>query len=378
MDPVFNEIVATTLQEIYPELLVDQYFLAAPFTARLRARCQVEFGGGAFIQSPFLFAPMVNGPYALIGGTWNTDKGQTIAATTFQPKGYVAVIPEFTSELEVINKGELAVISLLDSDTRNAINSISARLAIELAYHGQASSSTIVGNRPLSVNGWSEGMNDGDNPSFDGSVFPNYGNQPRNGFVGSALNSTPIWGGTPTGGVAPVQYDTLESMYQTASIGNLQPDLIVANKGLYGAMKMRIQTMQRISQEKDPYWGVTGFKFNDAIVMKDDYFPSLKYGKNDPRIGNYLTGTFSVPASATAASGLPAATTTVTVGEVVAMFNMDSWAWRVSNSPIYGFGLGPFYAAQNSDKVVATIRAAVNLQGIAPRLNIHGYGFSSN
>lgn len=380
-DPLFDEVQATTLQEIYPRAMVDQFFKRTPFEAHLREQCLVPFGGGAFMQNMFLFAPMTNGAYGP-GGNWNTTKHQTIAATVFNPKLYVAVIPEYQSELEVTNVGELAVVSLLDADIRNGINSICARIAIDLSLHGQASSASVVGNRPLSLNGWIECINDGITPGWDGSVFTSYGGQARNGFIGSTLNSTPVFAGNPTtGATAPVQYPFLEELYQTASFGPDQPTLGVCNKALYAYIKERIATQQRLNQERDPFWGVSGVRMNEAIILKDDYFPSLKYGVNDSRIGNSLTSTFVSPGTtanggtAAANSNLPAAATTVTVGEVFTWFNMNTWLFRVSNSKTYGFGLSPFVPAQDNEKVVATIRAAINLQGLAPRMNTAAYGF---
>ena len=73
---------------------------------------------------------------------------------------------------------------------------------------------------------------------------------------------------------------------------------------------------QRFAQERDPYWGVTGFRFNNAIFLKDDYFPSLKYGQNDPNLGNWLTSTFAYTAPATVANNFPTTNVTLTVGEV--------------------------------------------------------------
>lgn len=376
-DPLFDEISATTLQEVYPRQLVDQFFRATPWLAYLREKCLYPFGGGAFMQNMHLFAPMTNGAYAA-SGNWNTNKHQTITATVFNPKLYVAVIPEYQSELEVTQGNELTIVNLLEADTRNGINSLCVRTAIDSSNHGQSSSSQIVGNRPLSMNGWIEAVNDGITPGYEGSVFTSYGQQLRNGFIGSALNSIPNWAGDALGNPQPVQYDGLEQGYQSVSFGDQQPDLGVCNKALYAAIKMRIQPMQRLAQERDPYWGVSGMRMNEAMILKDDYFPSKKYGVNDPRIGNYLTGTFVVPAGASASSNLPGSGTTVTVGEVFCWFNMATWLFRLSNSRLYGYGLSPFVPSADNEKVVATIRAAQNLQGLAPRMNWQSYGYAAN
>src|SRR5271163_346648 len=228
-DPILDEINLTTLKEIQPRVIEDNYFLDTPFEAYLRAKSLVPFGGGAYTQTVFLYAPMIGGAYAK-GAQFNITKRQTLAGTLFDPKYYEVSVPEFKEDIQVLNKGELAVFSLIETDLRNAINTISAITAIDLSLHGQATGTGIVGNRPNNINGWIEAINDGITPGWDGSIFTAYGTQPRNGVVGSALNSVPYWGGTSTGLAAPITYGVMEELYQTASIGREEPDLIASTR----------------------------------------------------------------------------------------------------------------------------------------------------
>jgi hypothetical protein len=138
-----------------------------------------------------------------------------------------------------------------------------------------------------------------------------------------------------------------------------------------------MQTQQRFQQERDPIWGVTGFRFNNAMILKDDYFPSLKYGVNDPDLGNYLTGTFDTTGMAPSCKvGFPA-NTVCTVGEVFCWFNTKKWLFRVSNSRVYGFGFSGFVPAQDNTKVVGQIKAMVNLECTGPRYNKQLVGIGS-
>ena len=349
----------------------DQFFLDTPFQAYLREHALVPFGGGAFMSNTFLYAPMIGGAYAK-GDTWNITKRQTLAGTVFDMRFYEVAIPEYLEDLEVYNKGPLAVYSLVDLDLRNAMQTISAIIAIDLSLHGQNSSgTTIIGNRPKALNGWIEAINDGVTPGWDGSKFAAYGTQARNGAIGNVMNSVPYFAGNLDGTVAPIQYNTLLENYLDASIGKEAPNLMVGNKAVIAYVKERMQVQQRFAQEKDPIFGVTGFRFEDAMVLKDDYFPSLKYGKNDPDIGNWLSGTYTSPASTDAsayvvtASNMPASVT-INVGEVLAMYNTKKWLFRVSNSRQYGFGFSGFVPAQDNSKVVETIKAGVNLECLAP------------
>lgn len=356
-------------------MVEDQFFLDTPFQAYLREHALVPFGGGAFMQNTFLYAPMIGGAYAK-GDSFNTTKRQTLAGTVFDMRYYEVSVPEYLEDLEVINKGPLAVYSLVDIDLRNAMQTISAICAIDLALHGQPAGGAINGNRPKALNGWIEAINDGICPSWEGSVFPNYGTQARNGAIGNVMNSVPFWVGDQAGNTGLISYPIMEETYQDASIGREVPNLGVCNKAAYAYVKERIQVQQRFTQEKDPVFGVTGFRFNDAIVLKDDYFPSLRYGKNDPDIGNWLTGTFTTPNVALPASSNLPQNTLITVGEVFLWLNTRKWLFRVSNSQQYGFGFSGFIPSQDSSKVVGHVKAAVNLECLAPRLQklIYGIG----
>jgi len=371
-DPILDEINLTTLKEIYPRVIEDNFFLDTPFQAYLRARSMVPFGGGAFMQNVFLYAPLIGGSYAK-GASFNITKRQTLAGTLFDPKFYEVSVPEYKEDIQVLNKGPLAVFSLIDIDLRNALNTISAIIAVAMSLHGQGSGAGIVGNRPNDINGWIEALNDGITPGWDGSIFPNYGTQPRNGVITNKMNSVPVWVGTAAGASAPITYQILEELYQIASIGREEPDLEVCNKAVYAFIKERIQPQQRFAQERDPYFGCSGMRHNSAMILKDDYFPSLKFGQNDPDLGNWLTGTFTSPGTVGTGSNMPTSTL-LTVGEVLAMFNTRKWLFRISDDPEYGFGFSGFVPAQDNTKVVGQEKAAVNLECTGPRYNLQAFG----
>jgi len=364
-DPVLDALNITTLKEVYPVVINDQFFKGTPLQAYVKDHCMVPFGGGAFMQNTHLFAPMIGGAYA-IGQTWNTTKRETLTATLFDPKYYEVAVPEYKEILQVLNKGPLALLSLLQTDLANAMNTLSAISAVDAALNGQT--------RPLNMNGWPEALNDGITPSWDGNIYTEYGTQVRNGVIGSALNSVPLWMGNPDGSVGPANYAQMEESYQTCSIGNIEPDLGVCNKLAYALFKERMQVQQRFAQERDPLWGATGLRFNNAIILKDDYFPSLRYGKNDPDLGNYLTGSFAVPAGVDPTSNLPAEGVTVTVGEVFCWFNTKQILFRLTDDAEYGYGFSGFLPNNDNSKIVGYIKAAQNYQYLGPRYMLQAYG----
>ncbi len=371
-DPTVDELNALTYYEVYPKTIEDEFFLAAPFLAYLRDHCLVPFTGGSFMQAIFRYAPMIGGFYAP-GGAFNITKRTTIAALQFDTRYLYVSIPEYKEEIQVENKGEYAVASLLEADMQNGVDTINGIVAVALAQSGQ-------GSRSLAINGWAEAINDGITPSWDGNVYTSYGNQARNGAVGSALNSVPVWCGNADGSAGVTQYSTFEEGYQDASIGKKEPNLGVGNKAIIAYFKEKLVVAQRFAQEKDPVWGVTGFRFNNAMILKDDYFPSAKYGQNDPVLGNWATSTFVSPGTtanggtAAAASGLPVSGTVCTVGEVFTFLNTFDFLFRVTDNEEYGFGFSGFVPAQDNSRVVAQIKAMCNLECLSPRTQKQFYG----
>lgn len=372
-DPILDELNLTTHKEIFPQVVEDNFFLDTPFQAYLRDHCLAPFGGGAFTQNVFRYKPMIGGFY-LRGASFNINKRQTLAGCMFDQKFIEVAVPEFKEDIQVLNKGARAVFKLIDEDLRNAMDTASAIAAVAMARHGQAAGTGVADDRFGKTNGWIEAMNDGISEGWDGNYFPLYGGATRNGVVGSVLNSIPYFCGNADGSAGPITYNIMEETYQDASVGKEVPNLGVGNKAVIAYMKERLQTQQIFQQEKDPIWGVTGVRFNSAMILKDDYFPSLKYGVNDPDLGNWLTSTFTAGGTASSKSNIPAAQTTVTVGEVFAWFNTLKWFYRISDDPEFGFGWSGFFPAQDNTRVVGHVKAAQNLECTAPRLQKQLYG----
>jgi hypothetical protein len=366
-DPTVDELNATTLYEIYPRVVEDEFFLAAPFLAYLRDHCLVPFTGGAFTQAVFRYAPMIGGFYAPGGASFNITKRRTLAALQFDTRYSYVSIPEYKEMIQVENKGANAVISLLDADLQNGVDTLNGIYAVALAQNGQLT------GRTNAINGWVEAANDGITPGWDGQTYTTYGNQARNGAVGSVLNTVPFFCGTSTGAAGVISYSQLEEGYQDVCIGRKEPNLGVGNKAIIAYIKEKLVVQQRFAQERDPVWGVMGFRFNNAMILKDDYFPSLRYGKSDPVLGSWLTSTFTSPGrtdtsgTADATSNLPVSGTAVTVGEVFCFFNTFDFLFRVTDNEEFGGGFSGFVPAQDNTLVVGQIKMEANLECLSPR-----------
>ncbi len=375
-DPILDEINLTTLKEIYPKVIRDNFFLDTPFLAYMRAQTLVPFGGGAGMFNTFLYAPMIGGSYK-VGQNFNITKRPTLAGTRFDPKYYYTNVSQYKEHIQIINKGPNAVFSLIDTDLKNAMQTITAIIAIALMNHGQAAGTGVATDRSGEINGLIEAMNDGITETWTGDYFPTYGTATRNGVVGAALNSEPLWVGDSAGNTGTIDFSVLEESYQSVSIGKEEPNIGVGNKHVISLIKERLAPMQRFAQEKDPVFGVHSYRFNNAMILKDDYFPSKRYGKNDADLGNYLVSDFtSANTTKGTNSNLPV-NTLCKAGEVFAWLNTPTWLFRLTDDEEFGFGFSGFVPAQDNTRVAGQIKAAVNVECTAPRLNKILFGIGS-
>lgn len=378
-DPILDEINLTTLPEIYDACIEDNFFLGAVLQAHMRAKCLVPFKGGAFTRNAFLYNPLLGGAYAKGIGGFNLTKPQTLGGTVFDPRYYVVMVVEYLEDIDVLNTGDLSVFDLLEADVANAFQTISAIIALDLQQNGQ------IAPRNININGWPEALNDGVVPSWDGNIYTTYGTAARNGNVRRALNGNVFWGGNPDGSAGAITYPLLNQMYNMARRGKDEPDLGVGNKAIVSFIENRIQPQQRFGQEsasiRDPYFGATGFRFKNAIIMQDDYFPSVVFGDgSNGGLGNNKPAAFSytAPAAFTANSAnFPASNVTLNVNEVFCFFNTTRIKFRVSNSREFGFNATDFIRAPDSTRIASQLKAAVNLEFTAPWSGVQAYGFNA-
>src|SRR5688500_10356616 len=179
-DPIYDELNLTTKKEIYPRVIKDNFFLDTPLLAYLRAKALVPFQGGSEMQSTFLYAPLIGGMYKKGGPGFNLTKPQTLAGTTFQPKYYEVNVTEYLEDIEVENKGPEAVFSLIDTDLRNAMHTMTEIVALAMQRHGSSVVTGVTDDRSGHINGWIEALNDGKTPGWDGNFFTTYGGATRN------------------------------------------------------------------------------------------------------------------------------------------------------------------------------------------------------
>lgn len=377
-DQIIDDLNAVTQEELHPRIIRDVFFKGTPGLAYWRDHCLVPFMGGLFSQAIFRWAPHIGGAMSDLE-SFDLTKRDTLGITRFDRRLYGVNITQLLRQILVINKGPAQVISLVDSEHDGAMRTLNTIIAIAANNHGQDKTSTS-GNRVKHINGLLEMLDDGTTQTLGGDTFANYGNTARSAYAQGPLNSIPYFFGSPTEGTAgQVTYDGMELMYQDCVFDGEQPDLLLANLLAFSYMKMRMQRQQIFSQEKDPIWGVTGFKFNGAMALPDRYFWSTRYGVNDSDLGKYNAGTFTAAASGNAAtSNLPNdAAKTVTEGEPIAMLNTSVFELRITDDDLFGFGFTGYKPQLDGLSVAGQNLADINMENRDLRLSKLGFGINS-
>jgi hypothetical protein len=378
-DPTFDQISATTLADLKDDVLYDNFFVETPWMRKMRAMGALEdFLGGTIMQEPFMYN-RVNGGAIAPGSDLTVTQVQIIAAAAFVPKEYVEQVPLNLFRTNVIQgSGPAVKVKEIDAYMQNAVQALNTDIAIDFYRHGQ---SVTGSNRLIFVNGLSEALNDGINPSWDGNVFTTYGSQLRNGAIGNVLNSIPTWVGDQSGNTGQISYKVLVEAYWNCV---QEPDIGLCNKALFSYLQERQEPKQRFEMVDDLSIGVSGLKVMGAIIFVDKLAPSTKYGQILPSGLSQTTSiqptAFTTPVlttTQTAISNFPS-NTLVNPGEPFFWLRIKGWKLRPSNDPEYNFNFTPPIRSQtNPDLVVMFLKAALNTYTPTPRDNwqLIGAGF---
>ena len=344
--------------------LVDNWSQNDPLIAYAKLNTKEIFGGGTLIQEGFSFDNLIGGSY-LKGKEFDITEKQVEQACQFNVKFFEVNVTLSQEDVEVLNKGPLAVFNLIDSRMTNAYQTLGADMAIGQYLNGQ------LANYTANFNGLAEALNDNSTASWDNNTYATYGGITRGGQVGSALNST------PTNVNGAIQYTTLENTYGNAEFGNIQPNLGVTTVKGYSFVKEKFQTQQRFNDTQDPAIGFNGLKFNSATLIKSRYCPGSDITTTSPQT---TTNRTAVSYLTQMSNGAVTAYPTLAVSSSETLFWLNArkpfFNFYVSDSPRFGFGFTGFKPAQGNTKVAGQVLAAVALT-LEPRYHQQLYGITA-
>jgi hypothetical protein len=406
-DPLYNEIDATNLESVRKNVVFQNLFVDTPFQAKLRrAGVWDPFLGGSGMMEGYIYG-RPQGAAVSPGQTVTVTRQQQNSGMKFVPKAYVSWNPLDDWELDdgsgtggVINSGPAMIANQYQILMENMVEMINTMIEMDSFRHGQAAATGVSDNRILDSNGLSEALNNGVDPSWDGNYFTTYGSATRNGVIGKALNSTPLFLGTATGATGQIDFNALMRMWAQCTVTGGKPDLGITNVLGFVAIANALDAQRRDVSNKNHDIQWDGLNFNSVDIYADPLAPSALAGNflslapaggtalnnnlvdgagNSTQTGTFVSPTFSGIATGalnTTGSNIPS-NTTITVGEVLFFLESSSFKIRPTNKKGWNYGLRRSPMPNNVSMDALFMRLGTNLYNVMPRHNCQAFGFSA-
>lgn len=364
---VFTRRLISTEPEIY-----DNLFNHDPLTYMLRNSFKKDFPGGSTINENFLYDVLPGGFYQK-GKKFNVTQKQTEQQARFDMKFEEVAVTLYAEDIQVLNRGPLAVTKLIKARVAEGMMAIGANLSIMSYLNGQ-------GAYTANVNGFDEALNDGTTNGPFAATYATYGQCTRNGVIGSSLNSVPFnmgSGSTP----GTFEYDAFNTQYFNCvqGSGEWEPNTIMTTPKGYAIIQNRFQTQQRFQNVKLDA-GFTGMQFNGAVVLNSRYVPGIDVSTTTTRANRVavavLTETLGQGANAT-----PQAYPTLTVpnAECALILNCrkEKLNLYISSDGVYQGGFREFIPEANSTVLTGLCLMGVQITVPTPYLHQWVYGFNA-
>jgi hypothetical protein len=409
-DPLYNEIDASNLESVRRNVVFNNLFVGTPFQAKLRrAGVWDEFLGGAGMMEGILYG-RTQGAAVNPGQTITVTRQQINTGIKFLPKAYATWYPLDDWEMDdgsgtggVINSGPSMIVDQYQLYMENLVLTMNTMQEMDSFRHGQAASATITDNRVKTINGLDEALNNGVDPSVYGNIYKSYGGQQRNGNIGIALNSTPIYCGTSSGGTGQIDFSVLMQLWSQCKVTGGSPSLGITNVFGFKAVAIALDAQRRdISNTRhDIKWD--GLNFNGVDIYADPLAPSAQaqnYIALGAAVGGgqgnaslvdgvgsstttvaFTTPQFVSPSGAPVTvsptgSGLPS-NQTISPGEVLYFLEPESFKIRPTNKKGWNFGLRRAPMPNNVSIDALFMRLGINLYNTQPRHNCYAFSFSA-
>jgi hypothetical protein len=418
-DPLYNEIDATNLESVRKNVVFDNLFVDTPFQQKLRAAGVLDpFLGGSGMFEGFIYG-RVQGAAVAPGSSVAVTRQQLNTAMKFFPKAYVTWAPLDDWELDdgsgtggVVNSGPAMIANQYQILMENMTMTLNTMIEMDSFRHGQSAGVGITDNRVLNTNGLDEALNNGIDPSVYGNIYSTFGGDTRNGVIGPALNSTPLWLGQTTSGASPtslatngtgqIDVNALTRLWAQCVVTGGQPDLGLTNVFGFTAVVNALDAQRRNTDMKKFDIAYSALTFNNMEIYADPLAPSAlagdflslaptagKAGNNnlvDGSGGSTQTSTIVTPqylntAGANVAQSLTGSNfpsnATCTVGEVLYFLETGSFKLRPTNKKGWNFGLRRSPMPNNVSMDAMFMRLGTNLYNVMPRHNAVAFGFSA-
>jgi len=249
-NPNFDQLLATTLAN-YRDQLTDNIFTARPLTYFLMDKGRIRMlDGGTKIVEPLIYGS--NSTVASYSGydpiALTAQDG--ISAAEYEWKQYAASIAISGIE-EAKNNGEAAILNLLEAKVMQAEESL--REGFNVMFFGDG-----TGNSGKNWNGLTNLV------AATGTV----------GGINRATAGNEYWRSYVESTAGALTLAQMNTAYNTVSVGNDHPDMVLATQTLYEKYESLLQPQLRYTDTKTADAGFQNLLFKAAPVTYDVHCPS--------------------------------------------------------------------------------------------------------
>jgi len=246
----YDALLSTTLAN-YRDKLTDNVFTARPLTYWLssRDRIRTETGGTKLVEQLIYGKNTTVGSYAGYD-TISLAPQEGVTAAEYDWKQYAASIVISGIE-EAKNNGEHAIINLLESKIMQAEESL--REGFNVMFFGDG-----TGNSGKNWNG------------LGNIVEANV----ALGGIDPSISGNEYWKSYEDNTAGALTLAQMATAYNTTSVGNDHPDVILTTQGLYEKYESLLQLQLRYTDTKTADAGFQNLLFKGAPIMYDVHAPA--------------------------------------------------------------------------------------------------------
>ena len=250
----FSDQVASTTTNLLEDFAEDNIYGDAPLWYHMRETGQIVKRGGGAIQIDTIYAKITAaGSYQRYD---NLDTTANETDTALKADWRLYYVHNIISRHEILlNSGDSAKVSLIESKTKNAHLKMADQLSTDLFSTNADSATGIVGLRNLA------------------STSTTHHNLPPADFA--------TWIADVDATNSAIALSTLEAGYTDATIGSDMPDTIVTNKAVYKKYWSLLTNNQRYGEQLTASGGFKYLLFNGVPVFFDSHSPGTGTGTAD-------------------------------------------------------------------------------------------------
>jgi hypothetical protein len=248
---VFNDLDVAVHKRYLPNI-INQVFKATPLLVRLIAKNSVVVQGGYNIRQPILYGELPGGSFSG-SGPFDVSYRETHAYAEWEWKNNYVDVTIPGTELAKADS-DIKIVDLLNMKMDAASRTMKKILSTQIYGDG-------TGNAGQDMDGLKNGIDDGTNYAVYGGIDRSVKTwwKANVDYVGGAFS-----------------LDMIQNMYGKCIDGDIMPDLIICSQSIWDKFWSRLQPQQRFMGEAHAdiaAAGFTGFEFNRAVVVADNFCP---------------------------------------------------------------------------------------------------------